>query len=111
MLTLFTTTVAAKELVMKCNENIYKYVEDPSGDKVFWKHKKKTKNTGQVKNFSTGRNLKKMSTSTNKITANETIAATITPPTTPANPIIINNKNSKNEEFLKNIFITISTIT
>ncbi|MDB9711163.1 hypothetical protein OAA61_04085 [Candidatus Pelagibacter ubique] len=44
MLTLFTTTVAAKELVMRCNENIYKYVEDPSGDKVFWKHKKKTKN-------------------------------------------------------------------
>jgi len=47
MLTLFTTAVAAEELVMKCNQTIYKYVEDPTGDKVFYKNKKMTKNKYQ----------------------------------------------------------------
>lgn len=44
MLTLFTTAVAAEEIVMKCDEYTYKYTQDPAGDKVFWKHKKWTKN-------------------------------------------------------------------
>ena len=44
ILTLFTTTLVAEELFMKCDEFYYKYVQDPSGDKVFWKHKKWTKN-------------------------------------------------------------------
>ena len=44
MLTLFTTAVAAEEIVMKCDEHTYKYIQDPARDKVFWKHKKWTKN-------------------------------------------------------------------
>ena len=44
MLTLFTTAVAAEELVMNCDEYIYKYIQDPAGDKIIWKHKKWTKN-------------------------------------------------------------------
>ena len=39
MLTLFTTAVAAEELFMKCDQAIYKYVQDPAGDKVFYKNK------------------------------------------------------------------------
>ena len=39
MLTLFTTAVAAEELFMKCDSAIYKYVQDPAGDKVFYKNK------------------------------------------------------------------------
>ena len=44
MLVLFSTNVAAAELFMKCGESTYKYISDPSGDKVFWKHPKGTKN-------------------------------------------------------------------
>ena len=44
MLTLFTTAVAAEELFMKCGQTTYKYVQDPAGDKVFWKNPKGTKN-------------------------------------------------------------------
>jgi len=44
MLTLFTTAVAAEELVMMCDKTIFKYVQDPAGDKVFWKDEKWTKN-------------------------------------------------------------------
>ena len=44
MLTLFTTAVAAEELFMKCGQTTYKYVQDPAGDKVFWKNKKWSKN-------------------------------------------------------------------
>ena len=44
ILTLFTTAVAADELFMKCGPNTYKYIKDPSGDKVFWKNRKATKN-------------------------------------------------------------------
>jgi hypothetical protein len=44
MLTLFTTAVAAEELFMKCDAFTYKYIQDPAGDKVFWKHKKWSKN-------------------------------------------------------------------
>ena len=47
MLTLFTTAVAAEELFMKCDVYGYKYVQDPAGDKVFWKHRKWTKNKYQ----------------------------------------------------------------
>ena len=39
ILTLFTTAVAAEELFMKCDSAIYKYVQDPAGDKVFYKNK------------------------------------------------------------------------
>ena len=39
ILTLFTTAVAAEELVMMCDSAIYKYVQDPAGDKVFYKNK------------------------------------------------------------------------
>ena len=35
MLTLFTTAVAAEELVMKCGDNIYKYVQDTAEIKFF----------------------------------------------------------------------------
>ena len=44
VLTLFTTAVAAEELIMKCGKNTYKYISDSSGDKVMWKHPKGTKN-------------------------------------------------------------------
>jgi len=44
ILTLFTTAVAADELFMKCGSNTYKYIKDPAGDKVFFKHRKFTKN-------------------------------------------------------------------
>ena len=44
MLTLFTTAVAAEELFMMCDGFTYKYVQDPAGDKVFWKHRKWSKN-------------------------------------------------------------------
>ena len=44
ILTLFTTAVAADELFMKCGPSTYKYIKDPAGDKVFWKHPKSTKN-------------------------------------------------------------------
>ena len=44
VLTLFTTAVAAEELIMKCGKNTYKYIQDPSGDKVVWKHAKATNN-------------------------------------------------------------------
>jgi hypothetical protein len=47
MLTLFTTAVAAEELFMKCGTFSYKYVQDPTGDKVYYKHKKMTKNKYQ----------------------------------------------------------------
>ena len=43
----FSTTVVAEELFMQCGESRYKYVMDPNGDKVFWKHKKGTKNKYQ----------------------------------------------------------------
>ena len=32
------------ELFMKCGLSTYKYIKDPAGDKVFYKHKKGTKN-------------------------------------------------------------------
>ena len=44
MLALFSTNVAAAELFMKCGENTYKYISDPSGDSVMWKHPKSTRN-------------------------------------------------------------------
>ena len=44
ILTLFTTAVAADELFMKCGKDTYKYIKDSAGDKVFYKHKKGTKN-------------------------------------------------------------------
>jgi len=45
ILTLFTTAVAAEELFMKCGKTTtYKYVQDPAGDKVFYKNSKGTKN-------------------------------------------------------------------
>ena len=44
VLTFFTTAVAAEELIMKCGKNTYKYIQDPSGDKVVWKHAKATGN-------------------------------------------------------------------
>ena len=47
ILVLFSTNVAAEELFMKCEKNSYKYVVDPAGDKVFWKHPKGTKNKYQ----------------------------------------------------------------
>ena len=47
ILVLFSTNVAAETLFMKCGESTYKYLTDPSGDKVFWKHPKGTKNKYQ----------------------------------------------------------------
>jgi hypothetical protein len=44
ILTLFTTTLVAEELFMKCDEFYYKYVQDPSGDKVFARHPIDTEN-------------------------------------------------------------------
>ena len=44
MLTLFTTAVAAEELFMKCGKFSYKYVQDPTEDKVFYKSSRGTKN-------------------------------------------------------------------
>ena len=44
MLTLFTTAVAAEDLIMRCGKNTYKYIQDPSGDRVLFKHAKATKN-------------------------------------------------------------------
>jgi len=47
ILSLFTTATTAEELIMKCGESTYKYIKDPSGDKVFWKSFKGTKNKYQ----------------------------------------------------------------
>ena len=44
MLTLFTTTVVAEELFMKCGVFYYKYAQETSGDKVFWRHPEATGN-------------------------------------------------------------------
>ena len=44
ILTLFTTAVAADELFMKCGPTTFKYINDPAGDKVFWKNRNATKN-------------------------------------------------------------------
>ena len=44
ILTLFTTTALAEELFMQCEVFYYKYVQDPSGDKVFWRHPIDTEN-------------------------------------------------------------------
>ena len=44
ILTLFTTAVTAEELIMKCGKFTYKYIQDPSGDRVFWKSAKGTNN-------------------------------------------------------------------
>ena len=43
ILIFFSTNVVAQDLIMKCGENTYKYISDPSGDKVMWKHPKGTK--------------------------------------------------------------------
>jgi hypothetical protein len=43
-LILFTTCVAAEDFIMKCGDNTYKYVQDPTGDQVFLKHRNYTKN-------------------------------------------------------------------
>jgi hypothetical protein len=37
-LVLFTTCVAAEDFIMKCGDNTYKYIKDPTGDQVFVKH-------------------------------------------------------------------------
>ena len=44
ILILFSTNVAAAELIMKCGEYTYKYIEDSAGDRVDYKHPKGTKN-------------------------------------------------------------------
>ena len=44
ILIFFSTNVVAQDLIMKCGENTYKYISDPSGDKVLVKHPKFTKN-------------------------------------------------------------------
>ena len=44
ILILFSTNVAAAELIMKCGEQTYKYIEDSAGDRVDYKHPKGTKN-------------------------------------------------------------------
>ena len=44
ILTLFTTAVAADELIMKCGKNTYKYLKNSSGDIVLIKNAKTTKN-------------------------------------------------------------------
>ena len=44
ILTLFTTAVAADELIMKCGKNTYKYLKNSSGDIVLYKNAKTTKN-------------------------------------------------------------------
>ena len=44
ILILFSTNVVAQDLIMKCGEYTYKYISDPSGDKVLFKHPKGTKN-------------------------------------------------------------------
>ena len=44
ILILFSTNVAAAELIMKCGDYTYKYIEDSAGDRVDYKHPKGTKN-------------------------------------------------------------------
>ena len=44
ILIFFSTNVLAKDLIMKCGESTYKYISDPGGDKVLYKHPKSTKN-------------------------------------------------------------------
>ena len=44
ILILFSTNVAAAELIMKCGEYTYKYIEDSAGDRVDYKHRQGTKN-------------------------------------------------------------------
>ena len=44
ILIFFSTNVVAQDLIMKCGESTYKYISDPSGDKVLYKHPKGTKN-------------------------------------------------------------------
>ena len=44
ILIFFSTNVVAQDLIMKCGEYTYKYISDPSGDKVLYKHPKGTKN-------------------------------------------------------------------
>ena len=43
-LTFFITATSAEELIMKCGKNTYKYIKDPTGDNVLWKHAKATSN-------------------------------------------------------------------
>ena len=44
ILNFFTFSVSAEDLIMKCGKNTYKYIQDPSGDKVVWKHPQATAN-------------------------------------------------------------------
>ena len=44
ILIFFSTNVVAQDLIMKCGEYTYKYISDPNGDKVLYKHPKGTKN-------------------------------------------------------------------
>ena len=39
ILILFTTSVAAEEMFMKCGPTTYKYISDSSGDKIFLRNK------------------------------------------------------------------------
>ena len=39
LIVLFTGSVSAEELFMKCGDTTYKYSTDPSGDKIFLKYK------------------------------------------------------------------------
>ena len=41
ILIFFSTNVVAQDLIMKCGEFTYKYISDPSGDKVLFKHSDK----------------------------------------------------------------------
>ena len=44
ILIFFSTNVVAQDLIMKCGDYTYKYISDPSGDQVLYKHPKGTKN-------------------------------------------------------------------
>ena len=43
-LILFTTSISAEEIIMRCGKNTYKYIKGTSEDNVFWKSAKLTKN-------------------------------------------------------------------
>ena len=43
ILIFFSTNLVAQDLIMKCGEHTYKYISDPSGDKVLYKILKELK--------------------------------------------------------------------
>ena len=43
-LILFTTSISAEEIIMKCGKNTYKYTKGETADNILWKNSRWTKN-------------------------------------------------------------------